>query len=446
MKTLLLLLDGIGDRSYRVLGNLTPLQAAATPNLDRLAALGGNGLYHASRCGQCLPSETAHYLLFGYSLSDFPGRGLLEAAGEGVPFNDEDVLCLAHLAGVAWKQHTPILLYGRDHIGGSAEDIAELMKGITPFTAGEIRIELHQTGRNDAILLLRGEVSPFFSDSDPITLQKPVAAVVPLHENPEYEKASKTARVLNRYLMQCHEVLSTHPINTKIRKAGKPAGNFLVTQRAGRRVKAVPFYERWGYRGLVIASGAVYGGIAHELHLDFCRVQDTANPGNDLRERILLALKDDVHDFIHVHTKVPDETSHKGDPEKKRDAVSLLDAGLSDLVTAMEQNRDLLLAIMGDHSTPSDSVLIHSGEVVPLCFVGEHVRRDGIREYNEVSCARGCLGSLKGEELMYMIVNCSERASLLGHCIGPVQRPYAPFHYDALQAGFDPLEPEDGRD
>ena len=100
MKTILVLLDGIGDRSYDSLEHRTPLQAAATPNMDRLAAMGSNGLYHASHSGQCLPSEIAHFLMFGYDRRNFPGRGLLEAVGEGVNFTNDDVLCLAHLAGV----------------------------------------------------------------------------------------------------------------------------------------------------------------------------------------------------------------------------------------------------------------------------------------------------------------------------------------------------------
>ena len=39
------------------------------------------GLFHATELGQALPSETAHFALFGYSLHEFPGRGPLEALG-----------------------------------------------------------------------------------------------------------------------------------------------------------------------------------------------------------------------------------------------------------------------------------------------------------------------------------------------------------------------------
>ena len=76
MKIVLVLLDGLGDRAYNVLGDRTPLQAAFKPNLDRIARLGSTGLFHAASPGQCLPSETAHYLIFGYEVEEFPGRGL----------------------------------------------------------------------------------------------------------------------------------------------------------------------------------------------------------------------------------------------------------------------------------------------------------------------------------------------------------------------------------
>ena len=75
----LLLLDGLGDRACAALDGQTPLQAAHTPWLDTLARRGANGLFHASSLGEPLPSENAHFAIFGYDMSGFPGRGALEA-------------------------------------------------------------------------------------------------------------------------------------------------------------------------------------------------------------------------------------------------------------------------------------------------------------------------------------------------------------------------------
>ena len=46
MRCILVILDGLGDRGVAAFGGQTPLQRARTPNLDRLAALGMNGLLH----------------------------------------------------------------------------------------------------------------------------------------------------------------------------------------------------------------------------------------------------------------------------------------------------------------------------------------------------------------------------------------------------------------
>ena len=84
-RCILVILDGLGDHGHAVFDGQTPLQAASTPNLDRLAALGMNGLYHSYLQGVAMPSEIAHFLMFGYDLADFPGRGYLEAEGKIFP-------------------------------------------------------------------------------------------------------------------------------------------------------------------------------------------------------------------------------------------------------------------------------------------------------------------------------------------------------------------------
>jgi len=433
MKTILVLLDGIGDRSYKILDHRTPLQVAATPNLNRLAQLGSNGLYHAGLTGQCLPSETAHFLMFGYDLQGFPGRGLLEAVGEGVEFEDSDVLCLAHLCGVRWEGNVPILTVKRDGIEGEAQELDELYAALTPYKAHQIRFRLQQTRRNDAILVLKGQASPYISDSDPMVLGRPLARIFPLFKSPEPAPAEKTAKALNTYLTHCHSVLEDHELNRARRKRNLSIPNFLVTQRCGRRISQEPFEEKWGLSGMLIGSVSIYGGLAHELGLEYVRVRDSEDPGKDLRERIRMALEDNSHDFVHVHSKVPDEAAHKGDAQGKKEAIVALDHGLDELVKAVENRDDLLVAVTSDHSTPSESSLIHSGETSPLTLVGPNVRRDDVDTFDELSVAKGCLGLVRGKELMLNILNYMDRSVLRGHRLGKIERPYFPHAYEPFK-------------
>ncbi|MFO7783671.1 MAG: alkaline phosphatase family protein [Thermodesulfobacteriota bacterium] len=435
MKTILVLLDGLADRSYGSLGHRTPLEAADTPNLDRLAALGCTGLYHASIPGRCLPSETAHYLLFGYGLDEFPGRGLLEASGFGLPFADRDVLCLAHLfhAEAALEGGPVNFLETWKTIRAGEPEFQELYSGLADFESHGISFTLHRTRGNEGILAMSGPVSPFVSDSDPMTRGMAMAAVVPLDPNPEPDEARRTASALNAYLVHCRRRLMTHPVNRAREEKGLAPLNFLATQRCGRRILTEPFYERWGMKGLMVASGAVFSGIASELGMDFQLVADGEAPGIDLEERLCTALEDTRHDFIHVHTKAPDEAAHRGDPEAKAAVIEALDCGLVPLVHAMGASKDLVAAVTADHATPCGSRLIHSGETVPLLIAGPSVRRDRVGRFDEVSAASGGLGLLRGEELMLQLLNHAERSVLFGHHLGARERAYLPEVYPPFE-------------
>jgi 2,3-bisphosphoglycerate-independent phosphoglycerate mutase len=433
MKVILVLLDGLGDRSYRIFNYRTPLQAALTPNLDRLALLGSNGLFHAALPGQCLPSETAHYLLFGYDLKDFPGRGLLEAVGYGVEFHDSDVVCLTHLAGVTWQTGVPILAQSRRDVARTVRETGQLFEAVTSYEAYGIRFRLQQTHHNDAILRMSGQASPHVSDSTPFITGRAMARIWPLRDSPEPDQAQRTAKALNDYLTYAHRILSHHEINRERVEKNLPPVNFLGTHRCGRRILQRPFSDLWGLAGMFIASGAVYEGLAHELRLSFVRAKDTDKPDEDLRERISLALKDEAHDFVHVHTKGPDEAAHTGDPRRKKDVIAALDRGLDELVQAVEARDDLLVVVTADHSTPSMGPLIHSGEPVPVMLVGPTVRRDGVHAFDEVSTAGGSVGMLRGRELMLTILNHADRSALVGHHLTNTERPYVPATYEPFE-------------
>jgi 2,3-bisphosphoglycerate-independent phosphoglycerate mutase len=184
---------------------------------------------------------------------------------------------------------------------------------------------------------------------------------------------------------------------------------------------------------MVVASGAVFKGLAQELGLDFRLAADSDDPGGDLRSRIHLALEDRGHDFIHIHTKAADEAAHSGDPLQKTSVIGGLDDGLEELVQRAAEDDDLLVAVVSDHSTPSVSSLIHSGEPVPVTVAGPGVRRDAVSRFDEIHGAGGCLGFLRGEELLRILLNYADRSVLEGHRLGPRVRAYYPSVYDPFR-------------
>jgi 2,3-bisphosphoglycerate-independent phosphoglycerate mutase len=164
------------------------------------------------------------------------------------------------------------------------------------------------------------------------------------------------------------------------------------------------------------------------------KVVDSPDTGADLAHRIKKAHGAlSTYDFVHLHTKVPDEAGHTKDPQKKKAAIEALDAGLAQAITPVVEDADVLLVITADHSTPSAGPLVHSGETVPLLFCGQGVRRDNVRQYDEVSAVGGALGQLRGRELILMILNALDRAKLHGLMDTPDDQPYWPGNYGAFK-------------
>src|SRR4030042_657212 len=91
-KAMLIVMDGLGDRPIKELGNLTPLEAARTPNLDALAQRGISGMMNAIGIGLRPGSDTSHLAILGYDIDKYyTGRGTIEVAGLGMDLEAGDV-------------------------------------------------------------------------------------------------------------------------------------------------------------------------------------------------------------------------------------------------------------------------------------------------------------------------------------------------------------------
>lgn len=420
---ILILLDGLGDRAYKRLGNKTPLQFADTPNLDRLASMGSNALFHATAPGICLPSENAHFALFGYRPEEFPGRGYLEAIGAGIPLDRDDVALLAHF--VSLSEHDSLLMLDQHRPAATPEEMAVVADAVSIYQHDSIRICYHQTHGQDGIITMHGNVGSALTDSNPLQIGHPLLKVRP-HEGAESPVLRQSAEALNAYLCWSHRKLATHSVNRNRLSESKASINGLVTQRAGMWKPCDPFHERWGLKGILIASGLIYWGLADFLGMDIEKVKDSDDPGLDLADRLQTAKKLSRHySFIHVHSKAPDVAAHKKDPFKKVAAIELLDQGLGRVLDEL-LCEEITLIVTSDHSTPSSGPLVHSGEPVPFTVVGKGIREDRVRFFDEVHCAGGGLGFLHGKDVMPLTLNWLDKAKLQGLMDTPADRPYWP--------------------
>ncbi|WP_018123188.1 alkaline phosphatase family protein [Desulfovibrio oxyclinae] len=412
-KCIVILLDGIGDRSYARYGNRTPLQAAETPNLDRLSTLGCNGLYHAGKLGQPLPSELAHFTMFGYEQDAFPGRGALEALGADIPLEPDDVAVLAHF--VHLKNEEGRLKLGYDRMCGDNNEIETYCKTVAEYEVDDVTIRFHPTKRMFGVVTLHGEVAPCFTDSNPMVDGRWLSDVVPLDSHRGDARCVRAAGALKKYLAWAYRQLEATEVNKIRERQGLPSINGIVTQRAGQLGSVQSFRERHGLTGLSIASGVMYRGLAHYLGMDFERAVDSGDHAFDISSRIRRAIdKFDDYDFIHVHTKAPDQAAHTKSPDAKRKVIEAIDTGLGMVIDELLADPELLVVVTADHSTPSCGDMIHSGEPVPMTFVGQGVRKDKVHYYDEIAVATGCLGYPRGDEFMHLVLNYLDRGRLKG--------------------------------
>jgi 2,3-bisphosphoglycerate-independent phosphoglycerate mutase len=423
-RCVLVLLDGLGDRAYTCLGNKTPLQAANTPHLDTLAGRGANGLFHADQYGMALPSENAHFAIFGYKPEEFPGRGLLEALGAGIPVAPGDIPMLAHFDSLSEQDN--ILYLTKDRPESSDGEAALFSEAVATWQTDGISFHYTQTKRLDGILTMKGAVSPAVSDSDCFVEGQPLLEVGPLQDAEDPVLARKSAAALKSYLTWCYRTLCEHPQNREREKRGQLPINGMVTQRPGQMKEVNTFLARWGLRSASVSSGLVYWGLSRFLGMEIHKVKDGDEPGADLRDRIQWALQEGKdYDFVHVHTKTPDAAAHTKDPFNKVKAIESLDKGMGEIMDGLVSD-ETVLVITGDHSTPSSGPLVHSGEPVPIMVNGPGIRKDRVASFDEISCVGGALGQLKHSDFMYCVLNWLDRAKLQGLMDSSEDTPFWP--------------------
>jgi 2,3-bisphosphoglycerate-independent phosphoglycerate mutase len=251
--------------------------------------------------------------------------------------------------------------------------------------------------------------------------------VLPLQEAEQDEQAWATARAVQAYLRFAFHSLDRAELNTRRRKRGLESVNALVTQRPGRIFPVPDFEARTGLKGASIAAGAMFQGLARFIGLQAEDIPHEESPQSDFSARLELAASLlSAYDFIHVHSKAPDQAAHSKDCRVKLEVIEALDRALTPYMSLLAQDPEILAVIASDHSTPSSGPLIHSGEPVPVIMRGRSIRRDRVQAFDEISAAWGCLSLMRDTELFKMVLNGLHKAKLHGIREGPAERLFWP--------------------
>ena len=263
-KYIFIICDGLGDLPIPQLDNKTPLEAASTPNLDRLAKNGKLGLMYVLGKGVRPNSDEAHLTLFGYDpQKDYPGRGPIEAVGVGIKLEEGDIAIRANLATV--DKNLCVI----DRRAGRIEDSTAFIKDLDGMEIDGIKFILKPGTGHRVALVMRGKgLSDKITNSDVhyVTEDKiiehweglPVNMVKPLDDSPE---AKFTAESLEKFLKKAHEILNQNQFNLEREKRGEPKGNYLLTRGPGYYKKLPSFKDKWGKTACCIAGAGLYKGL-----------------------------------------------------------------------------------------------------------------------------------------------------------------------------------------
>lgn len=169
-----MIIDGMADRPIESLGGKTPLEAAETPNMDRLASSGINGIMDPIRPGVRAGSDTSHLSILGYDpYSVYTGRGPFEAAGVGLDVRPGDIAFRCNFATADDDLVITDRRAGRIRSGTS--QIAEAINSMTLDGFEDVEIIFRESTGHRAVLVLRGPgLGDNVSDADPKTEGKPL--------------------------------------------------------------------------------------------------------------------------------------------------------------------------------------------------------------------------------------------------------------------------------
>lgn len=372
-RVVLLVMDGVGDCDND--GQGTPLQIADTPNLDELAGISALGQTIPVAVGITPGSGPGHLGLFGYDPLIYKvGRGVLSALGIEFPLERTDVAARLNFCTLDAEGKVTDRRAGRISDEVNRRVLQKIRDNIEPPAGIEVLFETVSEHR--ALMVLRGDdLDDNIGDTDPQTL-----GVEPLNPARGPHSDSRTARIAREVLNQIKEIL-----------ADEDQANMVLSRGYAKFPDWPRFPDRYQVDPVAVAGYPMYRGVARLVGIPVYSQPTTAA---DICEETVRAMGD--HTFVFSHFKYTDKTGEDGDLNAKVKRIEEMDAALPSLLDA---DPDVLL-ITGDHSTPVP-LKAHSWHPVPLLMKAPYLRGGSPGQtFDEISCRKGELGTIKAKELM----------------------------------------------
>jgi 2,3-bisphosphoglycerate-independent phosphoglycerate mutase len=379
-KLALLVLDGLGDLATPEQGSMTPLEAAATPNLDALSKLSAQGRMTPVAPGITPGSGPGHLGLFGYDPLEFQvGRGVIEALGLGLELKHGDVCARANFATLDPKGIVTDRRAGRIPTETCERLCAMLSAKVKRLGDTEVIIKPGKEHRFVVVFRGKGLEGPL-TDADPNREGFVIPAVKP--RDPKNAKQKKMAGLIAAFYKAALPVIGKE----------KPANGFLMRGIA-HQPKIPLFEDRYKLRAAALAVYPMYKGLAQLVGMKKIEGPQTIK---EQFERYLAEY--DNFDFFFIHFKYTDKYGEDGNFAAKKKAIEEFDAALPVLL----RKKPDVLAITGDHSTPC-AMKGHSWHPQPVLIHSAFSGSDKLDRFTETGANLGSLGVFDAKYLIRLM-------------------------------------------
>jgi len=370
-KIVLIVIDGLGGLPRLETGK-TELEAANTPNLDRLAAKGICGLVDTVGPGITPGSAPGHLALFGYDPLRFNiGRGVLEATGIDFDLQYGDVAARGNFCTIDESGLVTDRRAGRI----STEKCTELCRLLDGIAIGGVKSLVRPVREHRLVVVFRGDgLCADVTDSDPQQV-----GVVPKAVTALQPEADKMADIANQFAAQTKTILTGH----------HPA-NMVLLRGFSERPQFPTMSEIYKLKPAAIASYPMYRGLARLVGMEVLQTGASI-------EQEFMTLKQHYagYDFFFLHIKGTDSAGEDGDFDRKVKVIEEADRALSILIS-MEPD---VIVVTGDHSSPA-LLKGHSWHPVPVLLYSKWCRADRVGEFSESACLSGGLGRFPATQIM----------------------------------------------
>ena len=406
------LLDGVGDLPHPDLNGKTPLEAANTPILDKIASNGSIGEVISVGKGIAPESDIAVFNMLGYKFNheDYAGRGVIESVGVGIDFKDGDLALRGNFSTLDDEAIIIDRRAGRhiekEDADGVAKEIEEKIKFSNPDTS----VVVSPTIGHRVIVRIRTDskklsskitnTDPAYSNIGGMGVAKAVGdylkieKCLPLEDN---EDSKFTANLVNEFSEQAIKILKESEINKKRKEQGKKQLSCILLRDAGNKIpNVVPINEKHEMQFSCIVDMPVELGIADILKMKTFE----AGGLTDYEEKARVAAKAmETQNSIYVHLKGPDEFGHDGDAIGKMKNIEEIDQRFFKTLLENIDSSKVAIIISADHSTPCINKG-HSDDPVPVVVSGDFVKNDGTTRMTEEQAKKGSIGLIQGAEVV----------------------------------------------